>query len=501
MKNLIIGQILTLFLIAFMCPVISYADVVAKLNISIDVSDTGATSNIPTSPVIALQPPVITTLSGPVYILKNTLIGTTSEASAKTADLMINNVVNGSVSISNGQLEFKDVELTTTVNVIKARVVDKDGNKSEWSTSITLTLTAEEKSVVPDGSQLPVLVEIQPGTVSTNVVLSVEIISTKSIASSDDPLLKTIPKGRSLFKSDDQLGNLQIVDIKLSNISGPLSKPLTISLPIMPTNTTVEPWYFDEVKQTWTQENILDWHITKINGTTYLVFRVSHLSIFGVFEVTDITPPVIEYIYFNQNRIYENDYVASNALLNIKLTESQPKDSGIASWNVSIKNVATGLVAYTKSGTANSLSQTILTYQDLALSSGKYYAEVSVADSAGNATTNTTQQFQVETEFQIKSCLNGPNPFNPNKEITNIQYQLTKSADVNLYIYSISGEMLAHMTYVAGDKGGSAGFNSVTWDGTNRFSEVVANGVYIAYIIARDGDKTVVGKVKIAVLK
>ena len=106
------------------------------------------------------------------------------------------------------------------------------------------------------------------------------------------------------------------------------------------------------------------------------------------------------------------------------------------------------------------------------------------------------------SKFSINDCLNGPNPFNPNKEVTKIQYQLTQDADVKICIYTISGEQVFKGDYKAGSEGGMVGFNSIVWDGRDKFNEIVANGVYIAYLIAKStGGDVEVGKVKIAVLK
>ena len=100
------------------------------------------------------------------------------------------------------------------------------------------------------------------------------------------------------------------------------------------------------------------------------------------------------------------------------------------------------------------------------------------------------------------NILNGPNPFNPNRESTYIQYQLSKDADVKLHIYSISGEKLWSRTVNEGDNsGGTAGFHSIEWTGRNDFGEVVANGPYILYFVAKSGNETKVSKIKMLVLK
>ncbi len=100
------------------------------------------------------------------------------------------------------------------------------------------------------------------------------------------------------------------------------------------------------------------------------------------------------------------------------------------------------------------------------------------------------------------AMLTGPNPFNPAIESTYIQYELSQDADINLYIYSISGESLWHRHFSSGDpQGGTASFHSIEWSGRNDFGEVVANGPYILYLIARTDSDTKIIKTKILVLK
>jgi hypothetical protein len=66
---------------------------------------------------------------------------------------------------------------------------------------------------------------------------------------------------------------------------------------------------------------------------------------------------------------------------------------------------------------------------------------------------------------------NYPNPFNPQ---TTISYYLPKRSNVDLCIYNIIGQKVKTLL----DGFQTAGFQSVTWDGTNRNGEQVASGIY-----------------------
>ena len=99
-----------------------------------------------------------------------------------------------------------------------------------------------------------------------------------------------------------------------------------------------------------------------------------------------------------------------------------------------------------------------------------------------------------------ESFKNYPNPFNPNHEATEFRYYLSSESDVDIYIYTATGEKVRHLRFNAGGTGGSAQLNTgVFWDGRNGDGELVLNGVYVALIKVAVGDLT--AKVKMAVVK
>ncbi len=98
------------------------------------------------------------------------------------------------------------------------------------------------------------------------------------------------------------------------------------------------------------------------------------------------------------------------------------------------------------------------------------------------------------------SFKNYPNPFNPKREQTEIRYNLPVDSDVDIYIYTATGERVQHLHFGAGEQGGQLGLNAgIYWDGTNGEGDLVLNGVYIAYIeVAANG---LTATLKMAVVK
>lgn len=67
---------------------------------------------------------------------------------------------------------------------------------------------------------------------------------------------------------------------------------------------------------------------------------------------------------------------------------------------------------------------------------------------------------------------NYPNPFNPE---THIQYRIERAEKSTLAVYSITGELIRHLTV---NQFHAAGTYEVTWDGRNDLGQIVGSGVY-----------------------
>jgi len=74
---------------------------------------------------------------------------------------------------------------------------------------------------------------------------------------------------------------------------------------------------------------------------------------------------------------------------------------------------------------------------------------------------------------------NVPNPFNPT---TQVSFALPKAAKVNLMIYNVLGQQVKTLV----DAEMPAGYQTVTWDGTDSHGSTVASGVYFYKLRAGD---------------
>lgn len=105
-----------------------------------------------------------------------------------------------------------------------------------------------------------------------------------------------------------------------------------------------------------------------------------------------------------------------------------------------------------------------------------------------------------DSKLEVQDFLTGPNPCSPMSSPVTIQYVLSKPADISLYLYSISGELVWSTTVLKNAEGGQSGFNKLIWEGKNMNGRVLANGMYILYLRAADGVAAVTKKWKLGVL-
>jgi hypothetical protein len=93
---------------------------------------------------------------------------------------------------------------------------------------------------------------------------------------------------------------------------------------------------------------------------------------------------------------------------------------------------------------------------------------------------------QVMPEQGLTHFYNFPNPFNPNQGGTDFHYFLGADSTVKIVIYDLFGQEVRNFEIPMGTTGGKLGLNLFTWDGRNGAGEVLANGGYIARVLAQD---------------
>jgi hypothetical protein len=124
-------------------------------------------------------------------------------------------------------------------------------------------------------------------------------------------------------------------------------------------------------------------------------------------------------------------------------------------------------------GRGNTSEKSYYTYQDNAVNVGNIYAYRLVDVSYSGITTYHKVIYQeVEAPLTFALEQNFPNPFNPS---TNIKYSIPVDANVELRIFNILGQEVKTLV----NQVTKAGFYNIEWNGTDRFNQRVASGIYI----------------------
>lgn len=93
-----------------------------------------------------------------------------------------------------------------------------------------------------------------------------------------------------------------------------------------------------------------------------------------------------------------------------------------------------------------------------------------------------------------------PSPYSISKDGTvTIQYELSSSANIEIYIIGVDGARVKHLVFSSGAEGGQAGINKVTWNGVADQGYKVGNAIYLGTIISRDEGR-LLGKFKLTVV-
>lgn len=98
-----------------------------------------------------------------------------------------------------------------------------------------------------------------------------------------------------------------------------------------------------------------------------------------------------------------------------------------------------------------------------------------------------------------EQMVNYPNPFQAGRDLTFLEFNLTRDSNGKLKIFDMLGSLVYEKEIIQGQAGGQTGLNRIGWDGRNTSGEVVANGGYIAVLELPQEGQTL--KRKIAVRK
>ncbi|MBU0573904.1 MAG: hypothetical protein ABIJ26_05040 [Candidatus Margulisiibacteriota bacterium] len=155
-----------------------------------------------------------------------------------------------------------------------------------------------------------------------------------------------------------------------------------------------------------------------------------------------------------------------------------------------------------ESGIVNSLNVEYQVPEDEVLPDGENVLVFTARDALGLSSTSETTYIQVAGGEMavIGPVVTYPSPYSPTRDgDVTIQYTLSRDGDVQIFLYSIAGELVKRIYLYSGREGGTAGLNKITWNGRTTFNEYVGNGIYMGTIFFA-GDNKTLAKFKLTVV-
>ena len=105
-----------------------------------------------------------------------------------------------------------------------------------------------------------------------------------------------------------------------------------------------------------------------------------------------------------------------------------------------------------------------------------YYYQVEAINSFGLTTKSNV--FHFATLGRIAKAFNYPNPFNPNRQTSNIVFDMKENGDAGVSVYTEMGDLCWHSDYTSLP----AGINEITYNGKDAADRILYNGTYVCII-------------------
>ncbi len=227
----------------------------------------------------------------------------------------------------------------------------------------------------------------------------------------------------------------------------------------------------------------------------------------------DIYPPRITNVRFDGRPYYTNDIIYRSPRITALITDYASAETmppitpeGVDRRSVAVKfgdwvfdwGEISDLNFTSLSTTMEALDFTV----PIALGAARYTCSIEASDNAYGRWNKGKWEGGVRVMGErvdvIGTPVCYPAPFKPlSGGMVTFSYSLSTNADVDLYMYDISGQIVMTKRFRSGGEGGKAGYNQFLWSGTTDFGKVAGNGIYVFKII--NGGR-VIGTGKLVIL-
>ena len=370
-------------------------------------------------------------------------------------------------------------------NHLTAVVEDAIGFRSPTSDPVSVSFGAVTETFSSNGVTINVTIPLD--ITSSNQTILLDLVPTSSLETDNGPAPR--------FHKFDLAFDLDLENQPDVIFSGEVT--ITVQLPESFESTQsviVNYWDTTLSPPDWSSQGITVNAFT----TSQITFTTNHFSRFIVGSLFDHTPPEIGIIKIDSEFILDNYFYSPSPVIAVDIEDLE---SGIASWSIQLIDTQTQTVR--ASSTSHNLLLKTPTEIHLTtpgtLPDSNYEVQVDVWNNSIHQTTKSNS-FKIGNTSLSLIALHAPNPFNPTVSPLTISYNLSQTVDTfDIYIYSLSGDIV--WSYQASSSGTTAGYHAVQWTGFDDFSQIIPNGLYYGYCIAKKGIIVKKEKLKIAILR
>lgn len=395
--------------------------------------------------------------------------------------IYVNGILGGTGEVDDsGSFSVFPISVSSTQNMVTALVKDSIGFSSPLSEVVIVSFSDYTETFIDD--DLSLTLTLPQDSLTNDLPIELTQLSTPDV-SPVAPSQYTFSNVFSLISSESDSITLS----QEATISITLSTPLTST-----DNVLIQRLSDDETS--WTESGITLISLT----STEIVLSTSYLGTFMIAELEDPNFPQVGDLFINDTALIDYYYYPSDISISFSVTDN---DTGIASWSITItdsEEETSALVSqsgFERGTTSLSISEDIST----SLEDGTYEIAARVWDHSDNLTTRTGY-FNVNGSQLEFWALNAPNPFNPNQEPAIIGYNISVTAD-SIFLYILDKQGRITHTADLDDSFKTPGYHAYEWDGRDRTSSTVPNGIYYGYITVKASGQEKTVKLKIAVLR
>ena len=219
-----------------------------------------------------------------------------------------------------------------------------------------------------------------------------------------------------------------------------------------------------------------------------------NITLAGGNPVPDIVGPIISFENEIGRLIRSGDHFSENETLylrlsdplGINLTGEVGHEILITDLVTTVESDITHLFLYDE----NSITTGKISLGDL-IKNKEVEIQVKAWDNANNPSELTIKLYITDDQgLRLFNVFNFPNPFALE---TQFSFEISSTAEVSVDIFTLGGRMVCQIS----PQTVTAGYNFINWDGRDKYGDILANGVYLYRIKAKNGNESIssIGKI------